>query len=100
MQVCRFWRTSTRPEPCTCALEARVNLRKSSIVVLLFTLSAFAAIPQVTGTNPTIGPTGTQVQISGSGFGSSQSTVAFNGVNATIVNWSDTLITANVPAAA
>ena len=79
-----------------------MNLRKSFVllVMLLFTLSAFAAIPQVTGTNPTIGPVGTQVQISGSGFGSSQSTVAFNGVNATIVNWADTLITATVPAAA
>jgi hypothetical protein len=79
-----------------------VNLRKSSIVlvVLFFTLRAFATIPQVTDTNPTIGATGTQVQISGSGFGSSQSTVTFNGVNAPIVNWSDTLITANVPAAA
>jgi hypothetical protein len=79
-----------------------VHLRNSSmLLVLFFTLGAFAATPQVTGTNPTIGPTGTQVQISGSGFGSSQSTVAFNGVNATsIVNWSDTLITATVPAAA
>ena len=71
------------------------------LVVMLFTLSAFATIPQVTSTNPTIGPSGTQVQISGSGFGSSQSTIAFNGVNATtIVNWSDTLITANVPSGA
>jgi RHS repeat-associated protein len=80
-----------------------VNPGKLSVllVVMLFTLSAFATIPQVTGTNPTIGPSGTQVQISGSGFGSSQSTIAFNGVNATtIVNWSDTLITANVPSGA
>jgi large repetitive protein len=71
----------------------------SLVVVLLCALKANAA-PQIVGISPVSGPIGTQVQISGSGFGSSQSTVAFNGVNAPIVNWSDTLITANVPAGA
>ncbi len=58
--------------------------------------------PAVTSLSPTSGPMGTQVQINGTGFGATQgaSAVTFNGTAATIVNWSDTLITASVPSAA
>ncbi len=59
--------------------------------------------PVVTGLSPSGGPVGAQVQISGSGFGASQgtSTVSFySNHNATINSWSDTQITATVPAGA
>jgi RHS repeat-associated protein len=58
--------------------------------------------PIVQSIAPLGGSTGTQVQISGSGFGATQgsSTVSFNFTNASIVNWSDTLITATVPTGA
>jgi RHS repeat-associated protein len=73
----------------------------SLVVVMLCALKASAAAPQIVGISPISGPVGTQVQVSGNGFGATPSTVAFNGVNATtIVNWSDTLITAIVPSAA
>ena len=74
----------------------------SLVVVLLCTLRASAVAPQVVATSPLAGPVGTQVQISGSGFGTTQgsSTVAFNSASATVMTWSDTLITANVPSAA
>ena len=61
--------------------------------------------PIVTAVVPSGGPVGTQVQINGSGFGASQSIVAFyslpfGSANATVVSWSDTQIVATVPATA
>lgn len=58
--------------------------------------------PVVSSLSPTSGPMNTQVQISGSGFGAAQgtSTVKFNNVGASVVNWSDTVITASVPSTA
>ena len=58
--------------------------------------------PAVASFSPTSGPMSTQVQINGSGFGATQgsSTVKFNNVVGTVVNWSDTLVTATVPATA
>ncbi len=70
------------------------------IAVLLASVLSHATAPQVTSTNPTSGPTGSQVQINGSGFGASQgsSTVKFNGsYSATVISWSDTQITVTVP---
>ena len=61
---------------------------------------SYATTPQVTSTNPTSGPTGTQVQINGSGFGATRgsSVVNFNAsYSAAIVSWSDTQIVATVP---
>jgi RHS repeat-associated protein len=56
-------------------------------------------IPTVTGLNPSSGPVGSTVVISGSGFGSAQrtSTVQFYGAAATVGAWTDTQITAFVP---
>jgi regulation of enolase protein 1 (concanavalin A-like superfamily) len=53
----------------------------------------------VTGISPILGPQGTLVTISGSGFGASQSNsiVDFFGTSATIQSWSDTQIVAVVP---
>jgi hypothetical protein len=52
---------------------------------------------------PKVGPIGTQVTVTGAGFGSSQgsSTLVFNGTTATSVSsWSDTQIVATVPTGA
>ncbi len=56
--------------------------------------------PNITSLNPTSGPVGTFVTISGSNFGSAQgsSTVTFNGTTATTVSsWSATSIVVDVP---
>jgi IPT/TIG domain-containing protein len=65
---------------------------------LLFTLPK----PVISAISPTGAAVGAQVQISGSGFGSSQgsSTVTLNFVNMPVVSWSDTLITATIPSGA
>ena len=57
--------------------------------------------PKVTGISPTSGAVGTQVTINGSGFQTTRptsSSVSFNGIVATINNWSDTQIVATVAA--
>jgi RHS repeat-associated protein len=56
----------------------------------------------VTGVNPTSGLPGAQIQISGSGFGTTQGTssVTVNGWTATPTVWSDGSITTTVPATA
>jgi RHS repeat-associated protein len=54
--------------------------------------------PVLSSISPTGGPTGSTVQINGSGFGATQGTVSFNFVNATVNTWTDNLITATVPA--
>ena len=53
----------------------------------------------VSGLSPTLGPIGSQVTITGTGFGASQTTsgVAFFGTVANIQSWSDTQIVALVP---
>jgi IPT/TIG domain len=58
--------------------------------------------PSITTVNPTSGPLGTSVTITGAGFGSTQgsSTVAFSGVLALPTSWSATSITVPVPAGA
>lgn len=65
------------------------------------TINFTVLVPLITSLSPSSGPTGTtQVQIAGSGFGTTQgsnSSFSFNGSTATIVHWTDTLITATVP---
>jgi hypothetical protein len=58
--------------------------------------------PTITSVAPTSGVAGTQVTITGSGFGATQgaSGVTFNGVAAVPANWSDSLITVSVPSGA
>jgi len=53
----------------------------------------------ITGISPNIGPAGTPVTITGTGFGLTQtsSTVDFRGTSATVQSWSDTQIIAIVP---
>jgi|HubBroStandDraft_6_1064221.scaffolds.fasta_scaffold02149_4 RHS repeat-associated protein len=54
----------------------------------------------VTALNPNVGPVGSSVTITGTGFSASpsNSTVTFNGILTTTTGWSDTQITAIVPA--
>jgi RHS repeat-associated protein len=55
--------------------------------------------PTITAISPNLGPVGTTVTITGSGFGSTQSnsTVQFYGATAAVTSWSDTRIIATVP---
>jgi regulation of enolase protein 1 (concanavalin A-like superfamily) len=58
-----------------------------------------APAPNISGISPTTGPVGTQVVISGSGFGASQggSAVNLNGTPVTINTWSATSISITIP---
>jgi hypothetical protein len=58
--------------------------------------------PSIAGLNPTSGPVGTPVTVSGANFGPTQgtSTVTFNGTVAPVTIWSTTSITVPVPAGA
>jgi hypothetical protein len=65
-------------------------------------ITAKPALPSITSLNPTSGPVGTSVTISGSGFGAIQggSAVTFGGVTASATSWSALSITVTVPATA
>jgi regulation of enolase protein 1 (concanavalin A-like superfamily) len=54
----------------------------------------------ITGVSQSAGPVGTTITVTGTGFGASQSssTLSFYGASATVTSWSDTQITATVPA--
>lgn len=58
--------------------------------------------PMITGLSPTSGLTGTPVTISGMNFGATQggSTVTFNGVLSSVLNWTNTSINTTVPVGA
>jgi hypothetical protein len=57
--------------------------------------------PRVSGIAPGHAAPGTTVVITGSGFGATRGSIAFNGTPATaIANWTDTSITVTVPAGA
>jgi hypothetical protein len=53
--------------------------------------------PVITAIDPTFGSAGTQVEVSGSSFGASAGLVLFGSECASIIFWSDTLITCTVP---
>jgi len=65
-------------------------------------VSGGTAVPNIASLNPTTGPAGTSVTITGSNFGATQgtSTVKFNGTTATPTGWSATGIVVPVPAGA
>jgi hypothetical protein len=52
--------------------------------------------PQITNISPTVGTIGTQITITGTGFGATSGTASVNGMNATIQSWSDTQVVASV----
>src|SRR5207244_3782064 len=55
--------------------------------------------PAITSLNPTTGPVGTGVTITGTNFGTTGA-VTFNGTTATTTSWSATSIVASVPSGA
>ena len=59
-------------------------------------------LPTITGLSPSSGTSSTSVTVTGTRFGATKgsSHVAFNGINAATLGWSDTSITATVPLAA
>ena len=63
---------------------------------------AFTVTPAIGSLSPDTGPVETTVEITGTSFGATQGTgtVTFNGIAATASSWSDTSITAVVPAGA
>src|SRR2546427_1762914 len=63
---------------------------------------AIVTPPSITSLNPTFGPVGTSVTITGTNFGAPQgtSTVTFNGTTATPTSWNDPSIVVPVPAGA
>src|SRR5207253_2713441 len=62
-----------------------------------FTVTSSA--PAITSLNPTTGPVGTAVTITGTNFGTT-GTVTFNGTTASTTSWSATSIVASVPSGA
>jgi hypothetical protein len=62
----------------------------------------FAVLPNITAIGPTAGLIGSSVTVSGTTFGQTQGFggVTFNGVSATVQNWSDSSISVLVPAGA
>ena len=56
--------------------------------------------PAISSINPTAGPVGTTVTITGSNFGATQGSVSFNGTAANVTSWTATSITVTVPAGA
>lgn len=74
------------------------GVASNSVTFTVITASA----PTIASLNPTSGPVGSSVTITGTNFGSSQgtSTVTFNGASATPTSWSSTGIVAPVPNAA
>ena len=59
----------------------------------------FTVVPVITGVSPTTGPLSTVVQISGTGFGSSQGSTAvqFNGITQTPGLWTSTQVNSDLP---
>ncbi len=59
----------------------------------------FLVTPAITSLNPTSGPLGTSIAVSGTSFGAAQgsSTVTFNGITGTPTSWSNTGISVPVP---
>ncbi len=62
-------------------------------------ISLGPVVPYVSSLSPNYGPanTGTTVTIGGTGFGTTQGIVTFNGVQGTVTNWSATSVTATSP---
>jgi glycosidase len=69
-----------------------------TVAVWQFTTSATA--PEAGSIGPTVGQSGMKVTIAGKGFGGSGGSVLFGSTASSIVSWSDTQVTFNVPSVA
>lgn len=56
--------------------------------------------PVISSVSPASGIYGAQVTVTGSGFGNTQGSIAFNGIPSTVQSWSDGQITTSVPTGA
>jgi len=82
------------------AVAYATGVADSTVATARYTIPGTVAIASL---NPTSGPVGAAVTITGSGYGSTQggSTVTFNGISAgTATSWSGGSITVNVPGGA
>jgi len=79
-----------------------VQLWIMQIAAFRAAVSGGSPVPNIASLNPTSGPAGTSVTITGSNFGASQgtSTVKFNGTTATSTSWTAASIVVAVPAGA
>jgi glycosidase len=68
--------------------------------VAVWQAPASATGPQVGSIGPTVGQSGVRVTIAGKGFGGARGNVLFGATAASIVSWSDSQVTFNVPAVA
>jgi glycosidase len=68
--------------------------------VAIWQATASAVGPQVGSIGPTVGQSGVRVTIAGKGFGGARGSVLFGSTAASIVSWSDTQVTFNVPSVA
>ena len=68
--------------------------------VAVWHATATATAPQAGSIGPTMGQAGNRVTIAGKGFGSATGSVWFGSTQATIVSWSDTSASFNVPSVA
>lgn len=81
----------------------RIALQTTTLLLLVAALAGcdllFPPVAPPLTLLPTSGPVNTRVTLSGAGFGASQGTseVSFDGVEAPVLSWSDTTITARVP---
>ncbi|MGC8580571.1 MAG: IPT/TIG domain-containing protein [bacterium] len=57
----------------------------------------YANVPVISNITPALGLTGSTVTISGYNFSTTQGSVTFNGITATVQSWTDTSIVATVP---
>ena len=81
------------------AIAIASGFSSSSVASATYTL---AGTPSITSLSVTSGPVGTPLTITGTNFGSAQSTstVTFNGTVATVTSWSATSIATSVPTGA
>ena len=91
--------TATVPAGATTGTIAVTAAGGSVISASPFTVPVVYPKPTWTSTDPSSGPVGTVVKITGTGF-TTASAVSFNGAAAAFTVQSDTLVTTNVPAGA
>jgi len=73
------------------------NFTLPAHTVSVWQYTSTATVPEVGSIGPTVGQAGLTVTIAGKGFGSSNGTVLFGSIPATIKSWSDSSVTFTVP---
>jgi hypothetical protein len=92
----RSWRDNVNKQ----AISVFIKLAMSVLLICISSSRyALAQSPSITGISPSTGVVGSQVEITGNGFGASQgsSTISLNGISVIATTWSDGAISAIVP---